>query len=92
MNYVYITTNPCKTCFHTGVTDHLVKCIREQQAKYGKLETLRGRYNRVNLLYFETFDSPFDAIKREGAIKKLCDRKKLKLIKILNPDLSFLCV
>ena len=38
------------------------------------------------LVYFESFDNPTDAIKREKQIKAGSRKKKLELIDDLNPD------
>ncbi len=42
--YTYITTNPCKTTFYTGVTNNLVRRLSEHKANRGQFKTFAGRY------------------------------------------------
>lgn len=46
------------------------------------------KYNLTKLVYFEIFDNPEAAIKREKTLKNLVRRKKNKLIKSKNPRWS----
>lgn len=77
MNYTYIVECSDKSLY-TGWTNHLNERIdahnRGKGAKYtkGKLP--------VTLVYFETFSSKEEAMKREYEIKQLSRLQKLKLI------------
>ena len=42
----------------------------------------------VKLVYFETFESKIDAMKREYAIKQMKRSEKIKLISSINDTLS----
>ena len=87
--FVYITTNPGKTTFYTGVTNDLKRRLEEHYANKGKKETFAGKYFCHKLIYYERFDLPEHAIEREKEIKKLSHQNKLQLIKIKNPKLIF---
>ena len=43
------------------------------------------RYRAINLAYFEAFEDPYEAISREKQIKAGPRRKKVALIRKLNP-------
>src|SRR3989338_3506525 len=82
--YVYIMTNPRNTVFYTGVTSDLLKRISEHRQKL--IEGFTKRYNITKLVYYEAFDSITDAIQREKQIKAGSRKKKLALIRFLNPE------
>lgn len=67
--YCYILTNPTKTVLYTGITNNLGQRLIEHYLNRGKQSTFAGRYNCYNLIYFEVFNSPEDAIHREKEIK-----------------------
>ncbi|MFN8145560.1 MAG: GIY-YIG nuclease family protein [Bacteroidia bacterium] len=87
--YVYILTNPGKSVLYIGVTNNLVRRLREHEVNRGSPKTFAGRYYCNKLIYYETFDRPYDAIRREKEIKKLSRENKFKLIKSKNPKLQF---
>ena len=86
---VYITTNPRKTVFYTGVTNDLKRRMREHEKNRGNNKTFAGKYYCRKLIYWEEFESPKEAIDREKEIKLLNRSKKLDLIKTKNPKLLF---
>jgi putative endonuclease len=88
--YVYITTNPGKTTFYTGVTNDLYNRMYEHHQNRGKPKTFAGRYYCYNLVYYESFGNPDHAIAREKEIKGWRRDKKLALIKSQNPTMGFL--
>ncbi|MGN8763427.1 GIY-YIG nuclease family protein [Hornefia butyriciproducens] len=78
MNYTYILR--CGDgSFYTGWTNNLEKRLEAHNAGRG------GRYTRsrlpVKLVYYESFDTKNEAMRREAAIKKLTRQEKEKLIK-----------
>jgi len=77
MNYVYILKCSDKT-YYTGWTNNLEKRVRLHNNKKGAKYT-RGR-TPVDLVYFETFESKSNAMKREYEIKKMTRKKKEELI------------
>jgi len=83
--YVYILTNIIKTVFYIGITGNLVKRIWEH--KNDLVEGFTKRYKVHYLIYFEIFDDPEEAIKREKQIKDWRREKKMNLIKKVNPEL-----
>lgn len=83
VNYVYILKCGDNTLY-TGWTNDLEARILAHNEGRGAKYT-RGR-GPCNLVYYETFKSKSDALKREYAIKKLSRDKKIDLIKSLNLD------
>ena len=84
----YIMTNMSYTLY-VGFTDGLVK--RVEQYKNKVFDGFTKKYNINKLVYYEVFDNPRDAITREKQIKKYSRKKKIALIKSMNPkfrDLS----
>jgi putative endonuclease len=88
--YVYITTNPRKTTFYTGITNSLKKREIEHFRNRGKKQTFTGRYYCYKFLYYEHFSDIHQAIFREKEIKKMSRINKLRLIRTKNPRLEFL--
>ncbi|MGH7495767.1 MAG: GIY-YIG nuclease family protein [bacterium] len=90
--YVYITTNPGKTAFYTGVTNDLKRRLQQHYQNRGKRETFAGRYYCYKLVYFETYSDINLAIQREKEIKDLSRKKKKALIVSMNPKWNFYMV
>ncbi|MEX0724602.1 MAG: GIY-YIG nuclease family protein [Gracilimonas sp.] len=88
--YTYIITNSKKSTFYVGMTNSIPERILEHGSNAGKPETFAGRYHCFFLLYYEEYKYVEDAIRREKQIKKWSRKKKLDLIKMVNPDLRFL--
>lgn len=82
--YVYIMTNKWNAVLYTGVTSDLQKRVSEHQQKL--VEGFTKKYNVTKLVYYEAFDSIVDAIWREKQIKAGSRKKKLALIRSLNPE------
>ncbi|HKJ44202.1 MAG TPA: GIY-YIG nuclease family protein, partial [Balneolales bacterium] len=60
--YIYILTNKYHTVFYTGVTNNLVlRTYQHKEGKYG----FTAQYNVKRLVYYEWYDSIYDAITRE---------------------------
>lgn len=78
MNYTYIIR--CKDdTLYCGWTNNLEKRIASHNAGTGAKYT---KYRHpVELVYFETFDTKEEAMRREYAIKQLSRAEKLNLIK-----------
>ena len=84
-NYcVYITTNIWNNVFYVGISGNLIK--RENQHKIKFKDGFTKKYNVDKLVYFECFDNPTEAIKREKEIKGWRREKKINLIKTINPE------
>jgi putative endonuclease len=84
MYYVYIITNYTNSTIYTGITNNLIRRIKEHKDKINP--SFSSRYNLYKLVYFEVFDKPLTAINREKQIKKYNRMKKDNLIKTMNPD------
>ena len=82
--FVYILTNNTHTVLYTGVTNDLMRRVHEHREGINKGFTRRYRVKR--LMYYEVFDDPLSAIQREKQIKAGSRRKKLDLIKKMNPE------
>ncbi|MDO8619585.1 MAG: GIY-YIG nuclease family protein [Candidatus Daviesbacteria bacterium] len=81
--YVYILTNFKNSVLYTGITNDLIRRVYEHKQKL--VPGFTQKYNVDKLVYFEIFQDPENAIKREKAIKNLLRRKKIELIKSQNP-------
>lgn len=84
--YIYILTNFKNIVLYTGITNDLVKRVYAHKNKL--VSGFTQKYNVNKLVYFEVFQEPENAIKREKSIKNLLRRKKIDLIKSKNPDFS----
>lgn len=84
-NYcIYILTNKNNSVLYVGVTNNLTRRIWEHKSKL--IEGFTKKYNVDKLVYFESFDSPESAIKREKQLKSGSRKKKIELINSLNPE------
>ena len=83
-SYVYMLFNKSDGVLYTGVTSDLVKRIYEHKIKVAKGFT--QKYNVDKLGYYEVFEDIEQAILREKQIKSGSRRKKIELIKSINPE------
>ncbi|MBI2338724.1 GIY-YIG nuclease family protein [Candidatus Daviesbacteria bacterium] len=86
--FVYILTNKSNTLY-TGVTNNLERRMWEHKNKL--IPGFTSLYNLNKLIYFEEFGRIEDAISAEKKIKGWTRKKKIALIKTINPkfkDLS----
>ena len=88
--FVYITTNPGKTIFYTGVTNDLFRRMQEHYSNRSNQKAFAGKYYCYKLIYFERYDSINMSLEREKEIKDLSREKKLALIKTTNPGINFI--
>ncbi|MCI8327760.1 MAG: GIY-YIG nuclease family protein [Lachnospiraceae bacterium] len=84
MNYIYIL-ECVDGSYYTGWTNNLEKRVCDHNEKRGAKYT-RGR-TPVKLVYYETFDTKSEAMKREAEIKKMDRRKKRALIEKQNKEI-----
>ena len=82
MYYVYILTNKSATLY-IGVTNNLERRLYEHKHKY--LEGFTKKYNINTLIYFEEYSDLIEAIAREKQLKGWSRKKKIYLIKSINP-------
>ncbi len=87
--FVYIMTNPRKTVLYTGITNNLPRRVYEHKEKL--TPGFASRYNVTDLVYYEMAATAEAAIAREKQLKAGPRRRKIELIKSMNPtwrDLS----
>lgn len=82
--YTYILTNKYNKILYIGVTGNLKRRIYEHKGHYKSGFT--QKYNVDKLVFYERFNNPMDAIKREKSLKNLLRNKKQKLINNFNPE------
>jgi len=77
-------TNTYNTVLYTGVTNNLQRRVLEHRS--GKGSKFTKKYRVHKLVYFECGDDINAAIYREKQIKAGSRRKKIELIKSMNPE------
>jgi putative endonuclease len=82
--FVYILTNKYNKVLYVGVTNNLIRRVYEHKNKL--VNGFTSKYNVNKLVYYESFPSVFDAIKREKEIKGWKREKKVALINSFNPE------
>lgn len=80
---VYILTNKPNGTLYTGVTSNLLQRI--YQHKQGCIAGFTKKYGCKLLVYYELSDSMIAVIEREKQIKGGSRKKKITLIKNMNP-------
>ena len=68
---------------YIGVTNNLIKRVYEH--KNDLVEGFTKKYQVHNLVYYEIFDSVYEAISREKQMKKWKRQWKINLIEKINP-------
>jgi putative endonuclease len=82
--YVYILASKVGGTLYIGVTNDLIRRVAEHRLKV--MEGFTEKYDVVRLVYFEQFDDPENAIKREKRLKKWNRAWKVRLIEEHNPN------
>ena len=82
--YVYILASRIGGTLYIGVTNDLIRRVGEHRLKL--IDSFIEKYDVVKLVYFEQFDDPENAIKREKRLKKWPRGWKISLIEKDNPD------
>ncbi|MGY4575395.1 MULTISPECIES: GIY-YIG nuclease family protein [Bradyrhizobium] len=81
--YVYILASHIGGTL-IGVTNDLIRRVGQHKLKL--VEGFTEKYDVVRLVYFEQFDDPENAIRREKRLKKWRRAWKISLIEKDNPD------
>jgi putative endonuclease len=81
--FVYILASRTRRLY-IGVTNDLARRVWEHRE--GLIRGFTKRYGIKRLAYFEQFDSPEAAIRREKQIKGYARAKKLGLVSTINPE------
>ena len=82
--YVYILASRIGGTLYVGITNDLIRQTAEHRLKIAK--GFSSKYGVVKLVYFEQFDDPENAIKREKRLKKWNRAWKIRLIEKHNPN------
>lgn len=77
-------TNKKNGVIYIGMSGNINQRINQHKKKYSKGFT--NKYNLDILVYYEKFDSPNEALKREKQIKKWNRSWKINLINDFNQD------
>lgn len=84
--YVYTLSNFSRTVLYCGVTNDLKRRVWEH--KNDLVKGFTQKYKVHNLVYYEIFDDPENAIEREKQIKNCSRKKKEEIILKFNPKLE----
>src|SRR3984893_19185744 len=76
--YVYILASKVGGTLYIGVTNDLIRRVAEHRMKL--VESFTEKYDVARLVYFEQFDDPENAIRREKRLKKWNRAWKIRLI------------
>jgi len=82
--HIYIMTNIKNTTLYIGVTSQLTQRVYKHQSKAQSGFT--SKYNLGKLVYFESFETMYEAISREKQLKNWRREWKNNLIEKLNPN------
>ena len=77
-------TNKSNTLY-TGISNNLDRRILEHEFKIHN-KSFAAKYNINRLIFYEEFSNPEDAIAAEKKIKGWTRKKKIALIKTINPE------
>ena len=80
---VYVVTNERQTVLYIGVTNDLLRRLREH--RLGKPRSFASRYHCTKLVWCELFRDPMHAIECEKRLKGWTRAKKEALIAEANP-------
>jgi putative endonuclease len=81
--YVYILASRKNGTLYIGITSDLIRRIWEHKNKV--VEGFSNKYGVDKLVYYEIFDDPESAIKREKRLKSYKRKWKIDLIEKSNP-------
>lgn len=81
--YVYIMTNKGDNVFYIGITSNLEGRILQHKKR--EVKGFTSRYYVDKLVYYEEFDTAYEAIARKKQLKNWHRPWKINLIKRSNP-------
>jgi putative endonuclease len=81
---VYILSNKAGSVLYTDVTRDLARRLVEHRS--GVVPGFASKYGATRLVYYEVGGEIYGAIEREKQIKAGSRRRKLELIRGLNPE------
>ena len=81
--FIYILTNHNNTSLYIGLTDNLIRRIRENKKEMNE-KSFSSKYKCFKLVYFEEYKYINNAINREKQLKRWNRKKKEFLINNQN--------
>lgn len=81
--YIYILANKYHGTLYIGVTNNLIRRIWEH--KNNVVPGFTRKYCVHKLVYYEYFETMYDAISREKQLKAGSRKRKIALIESTNP-------
>lgn len=84
--FVYILAKERNSTFYVGMTSNLPKRIWEHKNEVA--DGFTRKYGVKTLVYFEIYNDPKQAIKREKRLKKWPRTWKISVIEDMNPEWS----
>lgn len=84
--YIYILSNYKRTTFYVGFTNNIIRRIIEHKNGYGSIFT--SKYKLSYLVYYEEYQYANDAISRQKELKGWLRKKKIDLVKSINPEMK----
>jgi len=82
--HVYILASQVNGTIYIGITNDLARRVEEHHS--GNEHSFTGKYHVHTLVYYESFDDPETAIRREKNMKAWKRLWKLRLINGVNPE------
>jgi putative endonuclease len=82
--WVYFMANQNNKVLYTGVSNSLERRVGEHKA--GIKDGFTKKYRCHKLVYYEKFNNPTEAIRREKQIKAGSRKKKNDLVNKMNPE------
>jgi putative endonuclease len=82
--FTYMTSNKKRGSIYTGMTNNLI--VRISQHKQRRNRSFTKRYNLDKLVWYESFPTALEAIRREKEIKGWVRNRKIALIEKNNPQ------
>ncbi len=82
--YVYILASERNGTLYIGMTSNLA--VRVMAHKDNTFKGFTDSYNVTKLVYFESYETPLEAIMREKQLKKWKRSWKKRIIEELNPE------
>jgi len=82
--FVYILASSRNGTLYIGITSDLIRRVWEHKNK--QVDGFTKKYHVDNLVYFEVFEDPGNAIRREKRLKFYKRKWKIDLIEKENPE------
>lgn len=84
--YIYILSNYSRSTLYCGITNDLKRRVWEH--KHDLVKGFSQKYQIHDLVYYEIFEDPENAIEREKQIKNYSRLRKEKIVLQFNPKVE----